>query len=167
MFIAKLVTQLSISRFLFLVLLFVFLKMSSFLFMLCTNINKYSKKCYLLLICQSLSGLVAISNNNKDLVNSALSNFSYLCFLDCFSPDSAQMVIDYVGKYDKKNVSTTRNGNHTSTQTSFEEADILNKNDLIKLAGSDELILISRIGGYNMIKKIAAWSDDNFSYRLH
>ncbi len=126
-----------------------------------------SKKCYLLLICQSLSGLLAISNNNKDLVNSAISNFSYLCFLDCFSPDSAQMVIDYVGKYDKKNVSTTRNGNHTSTQTSFEEADILNKNDLIKLAGSDELILISRIGGYNMIKKIAAWSDDNFNYKLH
>ncbi len=126
-----------------------------------------SKKCYLLLVCQSLSGLLAISNNNKDLVNSALSNFSYLCFLDCFSPDSAQMVIDYVGKYDKKNVTTTRSGNSTSTQTSFEEADILNKNDLIKLAGSDELILISRIGGYNMIKKIAAWSDDNFSYRLH
>lgn len=125
-----------------------------------------SKKCYLISVFQSLSGLLAISNNNHDLVNSALSNYSYLCFLDCFSPDSAQMVIDYVGKYDKRSVSTTRSGQQTSTQTSFAEADILNKNDLIKLAGSDELILISRQGGYNMIKKVAAWSDPNFSCYL-
>lgn len=122
-----------------------------------------SKKFYLVLVMQSMSGLQAIVDGNIHISDDAISNLSYIYILDATTPDTQKMIVDFAGTFERKRISWNRSNNNRSHEISYETTNILKEADLIQLGGSDEAILISRTGGYSRLKKTPAWKDKYFS----
>ncbi|MBR5298190.1 MAG: type IV secretory system conjugative DNA transfer family protein [Parabacteroides sp.] len=118
-----------------------------------------SKHVYLCLIAQSLSGLLAVSGGNKDMIEDFESSVSFILLFDATSPDTIRMTSDFIGTYPEKHVSWSGSGSNKSQQISYSESPIMRASDLITLGASKRAILISRTSGFNMIDKAAIWRD--------
>ena len=110
---------------------------------------------------QSIAGLKTILDDAT--VDDLLSNMPYKVFLDCTT--ETQMLINWVGKYPRKNTSINGIGKDRTTSISFSDDDILSQSDAQKLGSTDELICISSLSGYSRFKK-NPWYEDKYFKQL-
>ena len=117
-----------------------------------------SRHVRLMLVTQSLEALCTAYSENEAI--DLISNCNYKIILDASSVKTQKMICEWVGKYKERRLSDS-NGKSRQTTTSYEEKDILQPSDLITLAQSGELILISPYG-YHRIKKCPYYADRYF-----
>jgi len=115
----------------------------------------------MLIATQSIEGLRCVYS--KEQTDDLISNCLYRVVLNATTPDSQRMISDWAGVYRRQN--TTWNQQQTggrTTSVSYSEEKVVRPEDLNTLGGSDELVLISSIGGYNRLKKVPYYKEPYF-----
>ncbi|MDO5549371.1 MAG: type IV secretory system conjugative DNA transfer family protein, partial [Eubacteriales bacterium] len=118
-----------------------------------------SRRVRLMLVTQSMEALMAAYSENETM--DLMSNCAYKIILDASSSKTQKMVCEWAGKYKERKLSVSDGGSKRRNTTSYEEKDILLPSDLMTLAKTGELILISP-HGYNRIQKCMYYKDPYF-----
>lgn len=106
----------------------------------------------MLIATQSLEGLRCVYT--KEQTDDLVSNCLYRVVLNATTPDSQKMISDWAGVYRRQNTTWNQQNGGRTTSVSYSEEKIVQPADLNTLGGTDDLILISAVGGYNRLKKV-------------
>lgn len=115
-----------------------------------------SRRVTLLLITQSTEALMSAYTENE--VSDIISNCVYKVVLSASSIKTQKTVCQWCGKYKVKKRSWNNTGSNQKTSISYDEKDIVEPEDLVKLPSTGEEILIGP-NGYQRIKKVPYYKD--------
>ena len=116
-----------------------------------------SKGAMVVLATQSLEGLESVLS--KAEVADMLSNLQYKVIYDATTPETQEMISQWCGTYWEKHVSWSKSGEQRTQQVTHTESRIVRPQDLLTLAGTGEMILISPRTGYVRLKKAPYYKD--------
>ncbi len=115
-----------------------------------------SRKVTLYLVIQSIEALTSAYSESQAL--DLISNCPYILVLDAASTKTQKMVVEWAGKYTSRKRSWSHAASKTSISTSFEEKDLINVGDIMKLKAQKQAMLINPYGFY-MIDKNPYFQD--------
>lgn len=115
-----------------------------------------SRKVVLILITQSTEALMIAYSENE--VSDLITNCAYVVVLSASSTKTQRAVCSWCGTYMAKRQSWSGDGKDRKVSVSYEEKDIVEPKDLMILAKSKEVIIISP-WGYNRVKKVPYYED--------
>lgn len=115
-----------------------------------------SRNCILFLITQSTEALMSAFTENE--VADLIANCPYIVVLQASSRKTQNSIVDWCGKYKARKQTWNGSGNERKITISYEEKNIVEPSELIKLPKTGEAILISPYG-YNRIKKVPYYKD--------
>jgi len=110
-----------------------------------------SRKVTLCLITQSLEALACAYTSNE--IEDIVTNCPYILVLSASSHNTIRSIVEWCGKYIAPKYSENGTGVDARTSISYTEENIVCADDLRKLSGTEDVILISPYG-YNRFSKI-------------
>lgn len=106
---------------------------------------------------QSLDGLRCAMDDAT--VNDMISNFQYKLFYDASTLETQKSISEWCGVFQEKHVSWNGAGAQRTQQITYSESHIVRPQDVMMLAGTGDVILISSRSGYNRLQKVSYYSD--------
>lgn len=119
-----------------------------------------SRKVTLYLIIQSVEALMSAYSENQAL--DLITNCQYIEILDAVSTKTQKMIIEWAGKYMRKKKSWSSSASKVNVNTSFEEANLIDSTDIMRLKQSKKVMLVSPYGFY-IIDKNPYYEDSKLS----
>lgn len=115
-----------------------------------------SRRVTLYLVTQSVEALMSAYSDNQAI--DLISNCPYIMILDANSTKTQKMVIDLAGKYVHRKNTWSSQASKNSMSTSYEDKNLIDSADIMKLKQNKQVMLVSPYGFY-IIDKCPYYTD--------